>query len=1483
MPARREDGAPVVVPRRRRTPRKQPASQGHPSRGGTTVGGGTTTKPRVYRSPTPSVPEQRRRQAAADRGRAVRTMSPVGSQLTMSERTRARKRQLRQRQGRILSRLLGSSTKPITTPERDGPELPGIYKETWKPLARRALERHEGRRPSVEEAERKALTNTRTKDHRSLLDKAVDFLDPLSRQSRGSITKEDFGSVAKSITKGVVQDTPPGVQTSGAGVKPERVAIAAGTILANTAEHPVKTAKDLAKNAPGMVAAAAGAVADPLETWRVAKEDVKGRYGPYLSGKQSHAKFEKQVDKDPLPYALDVLASGVPVSRAITATGRTMGKGRLRRVYSGVDNPRPPLRVGSSTRPQRLSKGVVGAPVQRAVDKARGKRDTRQAKGKRLGLRQEALQAQDAGAVRPLSSRLNLAGLSGADRNLAAQLEASARNVYQSRMKKEVRLPYVKLRKAVRTKGRRDPVKEAALDLMVQHGARTAAELRDWARRRIAFHEGKRDGSPSEWDGHHSADAIPLLREVEAKADQLATKTLQEAADLAQRQGVRIRDLDPTLDEGVSIREAEPSARVLGLERSDTPENAMYHGTTPETAAEIRASGSFNGRRRDEIWLAADRGLAKEYGDTQMVAGYNARRPLDVDSPEFADLIVENGGRVPTNDALRALGYDAVIRTGPQGWAKVLDPNIVRLNESPGHYEGRVREAVGELSSAPPGYMRHTRRDAGASEFALGHGQFVPEPQSTRYTAFDLGRYDVSVEAGFAAPWARSIKTGVAKDLAEGMADSFALDHIIDVATGEPIVLTRRGADGHIAAGATKAEVLRAWERGALDPSEYSLLNVASLMKALDDNPGTLEADALLLEGVDGALMKALDVKDGPDGGWMIVRRAAVDHMRASVRFQSALGRIARRYLKGLPSRWILGTNPSWLITQVANNASLAVLAGIGPRDYLAFRTALVDLKRTDPEAYEMLQARIGAEIGGAAESVGYERMGASVAGLSGDGTLGKLHTLYEGWRNSAALPGGRVLNLSALFRGDAVNNAFFRNVVAINEAKVTKLRGLEDAFGEAVTTTDRFMASFRSLDANELADLVRNPQALESMGQAVDSVLGNYTRFTPAERAVLQGNIMFYGFLRFSLRFALHTLPVQHPFATAIVGKLADLHEQEVRDLLGLDEDDPLPFGALAAVYNVTDDGKLEAWPLARLNPMGNVLMDSLVQGSGDRLAYTAPLRMLSPFAVELFEQAFQSDVFTGKHWRVGEITARVGEQGGPAVLGSDRARHALGSFGQMFMPWRVWEQAQADGRTRSDTSLPFDGQYLTFKDEDARKSQLGREREAPKRGYLAELGRQSVGPLGYPVTGRDNEASLPGFAEFQAEQDHAARDLRAGLPRNPLRHSNKAAAKTYDELQRVEARKAALRKRKHPGNGERIEASNPTPEYERLLERARQLNTKLHRQTKGKHGETYASDGSENVTAEDILGSSDTVTPGDLIGDSGSITADEILAGAR
>jgi hypothetical protein len=132
--------------------------------------------------------------------------------------------------------------------------------------------------------------------------------------------------------------------------------------------------------------------------------------------------------------------------------------------------------------------------------------------------------------------------------------------------------------------------------------------------------------------------------------------------------------------EGVSERvrrgHRSQSARAAGVGGS---ERVFFHGTDEKTAMQLRHTGDFNGRRRTEVYVANRPALAKEYGDHIVETHVEPKHPLDVDSPEFADVMhgVHNGSALA--ERARAAGYDALVKHGPDGYIKALDPSIVSV------------------------------------------------------------------------------------------------------------------------------------------------------------------------------------------------------------------------------------------------------------------------------------------------------------------------------------------------------------------------------------------------------------------------------------------------------------------------------------------------------------------------------------------------------------------------------------------------------------------------------------------------------------------------------------------------------------------------------------------------------------------------------------------------------------------------------------
>lgn len=177
-----------------------------------------------------------------------------------------------------------------------------------------------------------------------------------------------------------------------------------------------------------------------------------------------------------------------------------------------------------------------------------------------------------------------------------------------------------------------------------------------------------------------------------------------------------------------------------------------------------------------------------------------------------------------------------------------------------------------------------------------------------------------------------------------------------------------------------------------------------------------------------------------------------------------------------------------------------------------------------------------------------------------------------------------------------------------------------------------------------------------------------------------MKKNVMFYGFLRFSLRFAFWTMPTKHPVMTGILGNLSKLKADETREMLGGD--------ALPWMLGRIRFGDKTYVDLARANPVTNSLV-SVATAQGLDAKFFSATGMFPPIYGMAFSQVAQRDPFTGKPWKVeGETQPRnyvdVGLE--------ERGRIALGQGLSMFYPYRTWSQISEDGKPVGSDSLAFD-----------------------------------------------------------------------------------------------------------------------------------------------------------------------------------------------
>lgn len=579
--------------------------------------------------------------------------------------------------------------------------------------------------------------------------------------------------------------------------------------------------------------------------------------------------------------------------------------------------------------------------------------------------------------------------------------------------------------------------------------------------------------------------------------------------------------------------------------------------------------------------------------------------------------------------------------------------------ESNGSFLRRVKKAAADAELQRPGYFVSQKRPrAGNADRAIGGTKAVADPKTYTGALFRTGREDNRAEV---------FEQGVAKNIKRKfnwnrVAQNFD-EHAFEWGRNKKA-----------------SELLDELDRRGIDPGSVALWNprlYRAEREAREGDPGadiTGRGEEPTVEGLDAAVDRASGTikdlatrrEDFDTAGWSVIPKAVYDEIHADTR---PSGVIARAYdiTKGKQSRILLGLSPAWLQFQVVSNALLSGLAGTGPVDFVKAQAWWARL----PEAQK---AAIEPYIGTGAfhDSINQTKLGAARTRSE------KVNQMIDGYRALKTTPFmqkvGRGNPLDLLFRADAAQNNAFRRAVLYSQVKRDAYKRMGESTKRMAGIQTRFMHTLDLGPEKIMNELVNDQRALERHAQHVNDFMGDYNTFTAAERRGFQRAVMFYGFLRFSLRFTFLTMPLKHPVMSSIVAQLGRMQVDEVRKLLGGDE---LPF-ALGKLY-FTSDGKLKSVDLSRANPAMNAITN--FRGPKDLLGF------LPPIAGAVVDQAYAKSGFKQKEWRVaGENQPRHGQQGYGV---ENRVRIFLGQMFSLAAPYRTAMNATQPGPKGDDSLL--------------------------------------------------------------------------------------------------------------------------------------------------------------------------------------------------
>lgn len=319
--------------------------------------------------------------------------------------------------------------------------------------------------------------------------------------------------------------------------------------------------------------------------------------------------------------------------------------------------------------------------------------------------------------------------------------------------------------------------------------------------------------------------------------------------------------------------------------------------------------------------------------------------------------------------------------------------------------------------------------------------------------------------------------------------------------------------------------------KGVLDSirdlqSPHELHNVSQLeLKALADS---IRETARRTDGTRNVVLVPKDVVD----------RFAQQYARTDTLLKS-VGRVTQQF-----RRTVLPYSTHWML-QIGSEAGLrAILGGALHPDYLRAGRALTHYLEQTPEGRAANAEMTNATF----YSGGGSGVREAAMGRAGRGNL-DIHNPNAGRVASAAraFSPTRVLVAAHNRYADTITAAMYGLEHNARLMGLGKLAHREvQSFGHSWSNTVR-------LQGKAIADLGEklkaDPALTAKFGREIDNIFGKYSKFTPAQRAMIQSFTPFLPWYLNAAKYVLWHLPAHHPVATSLLASLRQTVNQDVAD----------------------------------------------------------------------------------------------------------------------------------------------------------------------------------------------------------------------------------------------------------------------------------------------------------------------------------------------
>lgn len=474
--------------------------------------------------------------------------------------------------------------------------------------------------------------------------------------------------------------------------------------------------------------------------------------------------------------------------------------------------------------------------------------------------------------------------------------------------------------------------------------------------------------------------------------------------------------------------------------------------------------------------------------------------------------------------------------------------------------------------------------------------------------------------------------------------------------------------------------------------------------------------------------------KNGIKGSkYEIVRKPAMDELVSQLSNTLVSPKIAK--VNRATSFLILGTSPAWAAMQVIAEYGQAAVAQSRLLNPRFLKKAVATYKAMEPSKRQAFDSWVGVTT----------RTIEKAEDLKLDLKSGDMDAAAKAYSTLEATPYGRFIRgiPTSIARIDQWKGGRIRALTAL--AKIDKdLNGRTNVFLRGVGGVNREMgAALKEMKGKSLKQqaewVADHPKWARRYQSYLDDVMGNWSALTKNERVAAQAMI-FYPFVRMSLRWTFYAFPKRHPIKAAMLYYLGQQNANELHKLL---HGDPSYFTQWAMVP-VDLGGEKQLIDLSRIAPGSNALVEAL-GGSSEGPKGIAAAKLAQPALAALGTAIYGVSPLSGK---------QEGNSGW----------NALGQLLSLSPVSRVaGEAVMPAGRKKSEGfgSLPIVGSFSTERQEALDKL------SAKLRGYdtAARYARQLAIPPLPKDAGKESDSALLGrtLKAFAKNSSSARDDLSA------------------------------------------------------------------------------------------------------------------------